>query len=160
MLTGSLSVAEDRFPRPQLLKITAMQSCMLQRSKVSLWQLIGTWQYIGHDCLTGTYIYHSQTERKTLRKGFLASYVFPFHPVLSIKEQFFVGLSPSTFAYPLQKKNQISRLHWAFSPLLPSFVTKYPIGMIRIFFYPLSYPDVFFYPDSYGIDHPIHIRVV
>ena len=34
-----------------------MQSRMLQRSKVSLWQLIGTWQYIGHDCLTGTYIY-------------------------------------------------------------------------------------------------------
>ena len=29
-------------------------TCRGQRSV--LWQLIGTWQYIGHDCLTGTYI--------------------------------------------------------------------------------------------------------
>ena len=31
------------------------------------------------------------------------SYVFPFHPVLFIKDQFFGGLSPWKFAYPLQK---------------------------------------------------------
>ena len=29
--------------------------CRGQRSV--LWELIGTWQYIGHDCLTGSYIY-------------------------------------------------------------------------------------------------------
>ena len=49
VLTGSSSVAEDSFQRPQETKITTMQSCMLQRSKVGV-------VTAGHDCLTGTYI--------------------------------------------------------------------------------------------------------
>ena len=36
VLTGSCSVAEDRFQRPQETKITTMQSCILRRSKVSV----------------------------------------------------------------------------------------------------------------------------
>ena len=35
-LTGSSCVVEDRFQRPQETKITTLQSCMLQRSKVSV----------------------------------------------------------------------------------------------------------------------------
>ena len=57
------------------------------------------------------------------------SYVFPFHPVLFIKDQFLAGLSPSRFAYPLQKhpdKSFTLRVQ-------ATFGMKYPIGTIRTF---------------------------
>ena len=79
----------------------------------------------------------------------LCAEVFLFHQVLFMKEQFFL-------VYRFPKKPTrcqniwISRLHWAFSPLL-----VWNIRLVRFgyFFYPLSYLDVFFfYPDSYGND--------
>ena len=57
-------------PDKRITRTFALEACRLkqrsQQGRVAccrgqrsvLWQLIGTWQYIGHDCLTGSYIYH------------------------------------------------------------------------------------------------------
>ena len=49
-----------------------------------------------------TLVYRSQTARKTFHKGFLVI-SFPFSRFSLSKTSFFAGLSPSKFAYPLQK---------------------------------------------------------
>ena len=94
-------------------------------------------QYCFEGCLyfLRTLVYRSKRARKTFRKGFVVM-PFPFTRLFSSKTSFFAGLSPSKFAYPLQKYPDIKVVY---TERLGHF--SYEIS-------DLYNPDIF-YPDSF-----------
>ena len=84
------------------------------------------------------FVYRSQTASKTLSRGFQDASCL-FTRLCISKSSFFLAM---VFCFPKLstrfKNIWIGCLLWAFSPRLPCFGTKYPIGTIRIFFYTLS----------------------
>ena len=118
----------------QRLQQCRVACCGGQRSV--LWQLIGTWQYIGHDCLTGSYIYaetclpallflHCQVTSYSLELVCIGTHTRPclcFRELQHTIAQSSTGTAPAQPAY--QQQGELADFFLFLFSLLPFLFDK------------------------------------